>query len=81
MGAIEEIVVFTDHKNHEYFNTTMLLYRRQARCAETLIQFNFKMVCQPGEKNSKADALSRQVVLELEGQGEKQDLMIYMFKS
>jgi len=36
MGAPEEIVVFTDHKSLEYFNTTKLPNRRQARWAEIL---------------------------------------------
>jgi len=80
MGAPEEIVVFTDHKNLEYFNTTKLLNRRQARWAEILSQFNFKIVYRPGEKNSKADAVSRPVDLELEGEREKQDLTIRRFK-
>jgi len=73
-------VVFTDHKNLEYFNTTKLLNRTQARWAEILSQFNFKIVYRPGERNGKADALSRRVDPELEGEGEKQDLTIRMFK-
>jgi len=73
-------MVFTDHKNLEYFNTTKLLNRRQAPWAEILSQFNFKIVYRPGEKNGKADALSRRVDSELEGEGEKEDLTIRMFK-
>ena len=73
-------VVFTDHKNLEYYNTTQLLNRRQARWAEILSQFNFKNVYSPGEKNNKADPLSRRVDPKLEGEGEKQDLTIRMFK-
>jgi len=73
-------MVFTDHKNLQYFNTTKLLNRRQARWAEILGQFNFKLVYRPGEKNGKADALSRRVDPELEGEGEKQDLTIRIFK-
>jgi len=34
MGAPEQIVLYTDHKNLEYFKTTKLLNRRQARYAE-----------------------------------------------
>jgi len=75
MGAPEEIVVFTDHKNLEYFNATKLLNWRQAPWAEILSQFNFKIVYRPGEKNGEADALSIRVDPELEGEGEKQDLM------
>ena len=80
MGAPEKIVVFTDHKNLAKFNTTQLLNRRQACWAEVLSQFNFKIFYSPGEKNGKADALSRRVDSELEGEGEKQDLTIRMFK-
>jgi len=80
MGAPEEIVVFADHKNLQYFNTTKLLNRRQAGWAEILSQFNFQIVYRPGEKNGKADALYRRVDRELEGEAEKQDLTICMFK-
>jgi len=80
MGAPEQIVVYTNHQNLQYFNTTKLLNRRQARWAEILTEFNFKIIYRPGERNSKADALSRQVDPELEGEGEKQDLTIHMFK-
>jgi len=41
---------------------------------------NFNIVYRPGEKNGKADTLSRRVDPELEGEGEKQDLTIRMFK-
>jgi len=80
MGAPEKFVVFTNHKNLEYFNTTKFLNWRQERWEEILSQFNFKIVYRLGEKNGKADALSRRVDPELEGEGEKQDLTIRMFK-
>jgi hypothetical protein len=54
-----EITVYTDHKNLEYFATTKVLTRRQARWAEHLAEFNFKVVYRPGDKNTKADVLSR----------------------
>jgi len=73
-------VVYTDHKNPEYFNTTKLLNRRQARWAEILSELNFKIMYRPGKRNGKADALSHRVDLELEGEGEKQELTIRMFK-
>jgi len=73
-------VVFTDHKNLEYVNTTKLLNQRQARWAEILSQFNFKIIYLPGEKNGKTDALSGQVDPELNGEGEKQALTIRIFK-
>jgi len=80
LGTPVEIVVFPEHKNLEYFNTTKLLNRRQAHWAEILSLFNFNIVYHPGEKNGKADTLSRLVYPEMEGEGEKQDLMILMFK-
>jgi len=73
-------VAFTDHKNLEYFNTTKLLNWRLARWAEILSQFNFKIVYRQGENNGRADALSRRMDPKLEGDGEKQDLTIRMFK-
>jgi hypothetical protein len=36
-----------------------VLTRRQARWAEHLAEFNFKVVYRPGDKNTKADVLSR----------------------
>jgi len=81
MGAPEENVVFTDYKNLEYFNTTTLLNWRQASWVEILSQFNFNIAYCPGERNGKADALSRRVDPKLEGEGERQDLMIRMFKA
>jgi len=80
MGAPEQIVVYTDHKNLEYFNSTKLLNRRQARWVEILCKFNFKIICCPGERNGKPDTLSHRVDPELEGEGEKEDLTIRMFK-
>ena len=55
----EEFTVYTDHKNLEYFATTKVLSRRQARWAEFLAEFWFKVVYRPGHLNTKADVLSR----------------------
>jgi len=81
MGTPVQSVVFTDHKNLEYFNTTKLLSWRQARWAETLIQLNFQIVYHPDKKIGKADAVSCRVDPELEGESEKLDLTIRMFKA
>ena len=80
MSVPEENVVFTEHRNLEYFNTTKLLNRRQAHWAEILNQFKLKIVYHPGGKNVKAHAVSRRVDPELEVEREKQDLRIRMFK-
>ena len=53
------VKVLTDHKGLEYFMTTKKLTLKQARWAEFLSEFNFKVTYQTGKKNEKADALTR----------------------
>jgi transposase InsO family protein len=53
------VQVLTDHKNLEYFTTTKLLDRRQARWSQFLSQFNFKIVYRPGKSGGKPDSLTR----------------------
>ena len=71
------MVVNTDHRNLEYCNTTKILNRRQARWAEILPDFDFVITYRLGDKNGKADALSRRTHPELEGGSAPQ---ISMFK-
>ncbi|KAL1942409.1 hypothetical protein VTO73DRAFT_6011 [Trametes versicolor] len=52
-------VDITDHKNLEYFATTKLLTRRQARWSEFLSQFNLVIRFRPGRLGAKPDALMR----------------------
>jgi transposase InsO family protein len=66
-GAKHTITVKTDHKNLTFFTTTKELTRRQARWAETLSQFDFKIVHCKGTENGQADALSRRPDYELQG--------------
>jgi hypothetical protein len=54
------VKVITDHKNLEYFMTTRKLSAHQARWAEFLSQFNFRLVYRPGSQARQPDALSRQ---------------------
>jgi len=54
-----EIRVWTDHKALEYFMTTKQLNQRQARWAEILSEFYFKICYRPGKQNEKADTLTR----------------------
>jgi transposase InsO family protein len=54
----EAIRVITDHKALEYFMTTKALTARQARWAEVLAQFNFRIKYKPGASN-RADPLTR----------------------
>jgi len=56
-GALVDIV--TDHKNLEYFATSKLLTRRQARWSEFLSQFNMVICFHPGRLGTKPDALTR----------------------
>lgn len=58
-GAGDPIDVVTDHKNLEYFATTKLLNRRQARWSEYLSQFNLIVRFRPGKLGTKPDALTR----------------------
>ena len=53
------IQVLSNHKNLEYFMTSKLLNRRQARWAEFMTPFNFKITYRPGKQGGKPDALTR----------------------
>ena len=70
MSAHDEITVFSDHKNLEYFNSTKVLNRRQHCWAEFLQPFRFKVVYREGRPNEKADTLSRRRDYPPEGGGE-----------
>ena len=52
-------VIYTDHENLKYFQTTKVLNRRQVRWSHSLADFNFTLLHRPGTLNGKADALSR----------------------
>ena len=54
-----QIRVYSDHRSLEYFMTTKVLNARQARWAETLAPFNFRIEYTPGKSNERADILSR----------------------
>jgi hypothetical protein len=69
-GAPSPIKVITDHKNLEYFTTTKLLNRRQARWAEFLSRFNFRITYRPGKQGAKPDALTRRSE-DLPGEGDE----------
>lgn len=51
--------VVTDHRSLEWFMTNKKLNRRQARWAEFLAEFNFKITYRPGRQGTKPDALTR----------------------
>jgi len=58
-GSASAIDVVTNHKNLEYFSTTKILTRRQARWSEYLSQFNLIIRFHPGRLGTKPDALTR----------------------
>jgi hypothetical protein len=51
--------LYSDHWSLEYFMTTKKLSGRQARWAEYLSRFYFKLMYCTGKSNARADALSR----------------------
>ena len=58
-GATHQVQVFSDHQNLEYFTTTKVLNRRQARWAQELAGIDFRIYYRPDTQNGKPDALSR----------------------
>ena len=54
------IDVVTDHQNLQYFSTTKILTRRQARWSEFLSAFNLVIHFRPRKLGMKPDALTRQ---------------------
>jgi hypothetical protein len=58
-GSSEAIDIIMDHKNLEYFATTKLLSRRQARWSEFLHQFNLLIHFWPRKLGAKLDSLTR----------------------
>jgi hypothetical protein len=58
-GSGIPVDVVTDHKNLEYFSTTKVLTRRQARWSEYLSQFNLVIRFRPGRLGTKPDSLTR----------------------
>ena len=58
-GNAHQIQVFSDHQNLEYFITTKVLNRRQARWAQEAAGIDFWIYYWPGTQNGKPDALSR----------------------
>ena len=76
----QKIVVWTDHKNLEYFTSSKVLTRRQARWSEFLSEFDFIVKYRPGDKNGKPDALSRRWDLRPEGRNEDLQPLQFLFK-
>ena len=58
-GSASPVDVVTNHKNLEYFSTSKVLTRRQARWSEYLCQFNLVIHFRPSKLGAKPDALTR----------------------
>ncbi|KAF8752755.1 hypothetical protein RHS01_07336 [Rhizoctonia solani] len=58
LGTTTPVSIVTDHRNLEYFMSTRVLNRRQARWSLFLADFNFVLSYAPGSRNP-ADAPSR----------------------
>ena len=58
-GAQHRVLIYTDHRNLEWFASNKPLNRRQPRWALELDGFDFVVIYRPGIKNGKPDALSR----------------------
>ncbi|KIO15013.1 hypothetical protein M404DRAFT_78252, partial [Pisolithus tinctorius Marx 270] len=58
-GSAVPVDIVTDHKNLEYFSTSKVLTRHQARWSEFLSQFNMVIRFRPGKLGAKPDALTR----------------------
>jgi hypothetical protein len=80
-GAIHTVQVYSDYQNLEYFTTTKVLNRRQARWAQELAGVDFKIFYRPGKQNGKPDALSRRPEFRPEkGGGEDQPITTILNK-
>src|SRR5438874_10841329 len=58
-GSPHPVEVLSDHKNLEYFMSTKLLNRRQARWSEFLSRFDFRITYRLERQCTKPDALIR----------------------
>ena len=59
LGSVHPTIVFTDHRNLEYFTTAKSLNRRQIRWSLFLADYDFTIVYRPATEGGKPDALSR----------------------
>ncbi|CAD6962302.1 unnamed protein product, partial [Tilletia controversa] len=59
MDSQHTVTILTDHKNLEYFTTSKLLNRRQARWSIFIVDYDFRIIYRPGLLGGKPDALTR----------------------
>jgi RNase H-like domain found in reverse transcriptase/Reverse transcriptase (RNA-dependent DNA polymerase)/Integrase zinc binding domain/Chromo (CHRromatin Organisation MOdifier) domain len=75
-GTKLPVIVRSDHKNLRTFMTTKELNGRQARWAEELSEYNFRIEHVKGKENIVADALSRRPDHREKRESEKTQLLI-----
>src|ERR1700760_501300 len=59
LSAEEQFEIWTDHANLRYFKEPQKINRRQARWLTLLAEYDFTLHHLPGNRNTRADALSR----------------------
>jgi hypothetical protein len=62
-GIQHTAIIYTDHKNLEYFMSARVLNRRQARWSMSLFRFDFVITYRPCNLQGKPDAHSRRSYL------------------
>jgi hypothetical protein len=58
-GSHHPITILSDHKNLQYFRTSKVLNRRQARWSTILNSHDYNLVYRPGKLGTKPDAFTR----------------------
>ena len=80
MVCYQKIVIWTNHKNLQYFTLLKVLTRHQPYLSEFLSKFDFVVEYRPSDKNVKPDGLSRCSDLCPEGGSEHLQLMHFLIK-
>jgi len=57
-GVVHKTILHSDHQNLTYFKIAVVVNRRQSRCAEELVNYNFNLFLPQGKANSKANTVS-----------------------
>ncbi|KAK4698188.1 hypothetical protein P7C70_g8097, partial [Phenoliferia sp. Uapishka_3] len=58
-GATELTLIYTDHKNLQFFFSSKVLTRQQARWYESIAGRSFQLIHRPGRLQGKTDTMSR----------------------
>ena len=73
-GAQHKVLVYTDHRNLQYFTVSRQLNQRQIRWSQFFSRFNFEIIWRPGSQSGKPDALSRRSDLSPGGESKASSL-------